>query len=299
MRMSHAAGMGLWTFALGWALAGCGESDRTEAVGTAAEAIVVSPKLPAATISCPTLSSGTVYFGSSAVRIWKGPEGKRGPLLLYWHGTGMSETEAQLGFSGAITDVQQNGGVVASFTSTNLSGYNTGDLVWFTGDFNVADNVVACAYKQGLIDPARIFTSGYSAGGLQCASMTYLRSNYIAGALCMSGGLSTLLALTGPLYTLQSKDYVAPVIAAHGASGLDWMVLDFAQCSSDFCADRKNKGGLAVNCNDGGDHVLGTLTRTSTMGPIGWKWFRELTYGASPSYSTLPSYFPSYCTITK
>lgn len=257
------------------------------------------PSIPQPSGACPTLQNGSVQFAGKAVQLWVGPAGKKGPLLLYWHATGMTYTEVQTGFSSAISEVQKSGGVVASFAETTSEGTNTGNGVWYTGDFKIADQVVACAVQQGLVDPQRIHTSGFSAGGLQCGAMIYQRSGYLASALCLSGGIISIMGSS--TYKLQDPSNVPPVIAAHGAAGSDVIVVDFASCSADLCADVVKKGGFAVECNDGGDHVMSMMSRSTTMAPVGWRFFKAHPFGVKPyPYAAgLPDYFPDDCKITK
>ena len=85
----------------------------------------------------------------------------------------------------AISEIQSMGGVVASAESTSTTGTNTGDAVWYTGDFDWADFIIACAIQQLNIDTRHIHAGGYSAGALQTATMFYSRSGYLASV----GGL--------------------------------------------------------------------------------------------------------------
>jgi poly(3-hydroxybutyrate) depolymerase len=261
--------------------------------------------LPIAQEPCPTLATGTVSFLGSSVKLWVGPASTPGPLLFYWHGTAMTANEVSNGFSDAISEVTHQGGVVASFTSTTGSGTNTGDWVWYTGDFDVADEVLACAIQQQLVDPRHIHTAGYSAGGLQCGTMVYARSGYLASALCVSGGIINTGLYAGMysnIYQLQDPNHIAPIITAHGKKGSDVFVVDFSDCSASLCSDVVGKGGFAINCDDGGDHILSMLTRMKTMGPVAWEFFKDHPFGLKspfPYASGLPDYFPSYCSITQ
>lgn len=78
----------------------------------------------------------------------------------------------------------------AGLFGTNRQGTNTGNGVWFTGDFDTIDDVVACAIEQLHIDTRRIYASGFSAGGLQTTWMSYARSGYLAAVVPYSGGLT-------------------------------------------------------------------------------------------------------------
>src|SRR6185312_2479971 len=101
-----------------------------------------------------------------------------GPLIIYWHGTGSSPTgEIPIAFDTAA--VAAAGGLIVGYVSGSRTGSptgNTGDNVWYQSDAAFADQTVACAIKQFNIDPRRIHTAGYSAGGLQTVYMWFARS---------------------------------------------------------------------------------------------------------------------------
>src|SRR6185295_11705749 len=102
------------------------------------------------------------------VQLWVGQRqpNKKGSVMFYWHGTGSSSSEASL-LGPALNEIQADGGIVASFTTSLGTGQTTGNSVWFTDDFKMADVVLACAVAQLNIDTHRVYTAGCSAGGLQ------------------------------------------------------------------------------------------------------------------------------------
>ena len=53
------------------------------------------PKMPDAPADCPILATGTVTVLGQPVELWVGDKqpGKKGPVLLYWHGTGSTADE--------------------------------------------------------------------------------------------------------------------------------------------------------------------------------------------------------------
>ena len=111
----------------------------------------------------------------------------------------------------------------------------------------------------------------------------------------MSGGFATGLSP----YALQDANHIPAAIAAHGATGSDVFILDFATASNNYCSSVASKGRLAIDCNDGGDHIASMNSRARTMGEVAWRFFSENRYGANNQYTSgLPSYFPAYCTIT-
>jgi poly(3-hydroxybutyrate) depolymerase len=181
------------------------------------------------------------------------------------------------------------GGIIVSPNNTTGAGNNTGNAVWYTGDFDVADQLVACALKQYNIDPHRIYTAGGSAGALQAGAMVYERSNCIAASLPNSGGYAT------GGRTFQDPNHVPAVMTMHGAQGVDVVIVDFSQQSLFLAGDVAKHGGFAVDCNHGGGHV----GAPDDLKTAGWQFFKDHPFGVSPEpYANgLPSTFPKYCKI--
>ena len=150
--------------------------------------------------------------------------------------------------SAQISEVTGEGGVFASFTTSTAMGTDTGDAVWYTGDYAMADQILACAVQQLNIDTSRIITAGCSAGGLQSGAMLYGRSSYLACAMPNSGGT------VGNFYMLEDK-HVPSLITTHGGSS-DMVVISFAMSSATedmsvaaAAAGSSPPGGYVVDCN--------------------------------------------------
>jgi hypothetical protein len=226
------------------------------------------------------------------VDIWSGSPtaGQHGPLVLFWFETGGSATDVTIQFGTTeIAAVTAAGGLVASFAKSTGTGTNTGDAVWYTGDFTTADQVVACAISQFQIDTSRIYVTGASAGGLQATWMSYVRSGYIAAAASLSGG-----AIASTPTTLQDSTSVPAAMAIHGAEGTDVVVLDFAVASATWEADVAKKGGFSMDCNTGGGHVSGP----PAILPGIWQFFEDHPFKVTPQpYPPIPSVFPAYCAV--
>jgi poly(3-hydroxybutyrate) depolymerase len=231
--------------------------------------------------------TGDMTFAGSRVKIWAGEKkAKTGPLIFYWYATGGSTAEVTRGIpSSAISEITGMGGIIAAMYRTTSMGQNTGNGVWYTGDFDVADEIVACAAKIHDIDTHHIHALGWSAGGLQSGFMAYARSNYMASVSPYSGGSLNR--------TLQDPSNVPSAILFHGAPGVDVVILDFATSSDQMGADIKMKGGYALNCNHGGGHMI-----PGAPGPAAaWLFFKAHGYKTKPSpwASMVPMGVPSYC----
>ncbi len=247
----------------------------------------LGPVVPALPASCPTIADGTITVLGQEVRIWTGPAGKAGPLVFYWHGTNSVAAEAQLGLVAALGEIQASGGVVASFSTTTAKGMTTGNKVWYTGDFEMADIVFACAVQQGLVDARQVFTAGCSAGGLQAGAMVYGRSSYLAAAMTNSGGV-----VGKPV--LQDAAHVPALISTHGGPK-DFVVIGFGESSAKLGADIRAKGGFVVNCNHGAGHCESPPEVLAAQ----WQFLKAHPFGVAPEPYTgrLPASFPSVCKI--
>jgi hypothetical protein len=270
-------------------------ADTADAAKGAADATPdgLAPTIPKAKASCPALAGlgGTnVTILDSSVKIWSGPAGTVGPMVFYWHATNATADEAIAGLGPGTREVVSGGGVIAAFNESNGTGTNTGDFTWYTGDFATADEIVACAHQQGLIDPTRIHAAGYSPGSCQTAAMVYARA-YLASVVCYSGGAMVL-------GNLPDAKHAPALLGAHGAVGSDVYGIDIAQNTQLLESDLKGKGSFVIDCDDGGDHLQSGPARLNAISGPGWQFFKDHPYEVMPEpYKSLPSAFPSYCKI--
>jgi len=258
------------------------------------------PNIPMPKGSCPNLAglSGvdTTISGQTAY-IWSGPakSGKTpgGPVVFYWHGTGSSPIEASSFFGSETQEVVAAGGLVASFESTTGTGTCTsGTCIFYSDDYNTADEILACAVQQLDIDVMRIVSTGCSAGGLQTGAMLYARSSYLACAMPNSGGT----VLGG---TLQDS-HVPSLITTHGAAGSDVVGVDFSMTSltedmavKSAAASSMPPGGYVVDCNHGGGHCGAPADDVAAQ----WKFCKDHPFGISPDpyMGMMPAGSPAYC----
>jgi hypothetical protein len=256
--------------------------------------------LPQVQGTCPTVAASTTVqqltYAGEPVSVWAPSPlpSKPGPLVMFWFETGGSANDATWQF-GEISEVNAAGGTVVAFGASNMQGTNTGDLVWYTGDFNTADQVVACGIQQHLVDPTRIYALGASAGGLQTTWMSYARSGYLAAVATISGGLTGEDGFyLDPTTMPQDPSNVPAALVNHGAEGLDVVAIDFAVASSAWEQDIAMKHGFSIDCNTGGGHVSGT----PQICPGIWQFFQDHPFKVVDDYTSgLPSVFPSDCQI--
>src|SRR6185436_17677420 len=102
--------------------------------------------------TCQPFITGDMTFNGQQVKVWAGAGGG-GPLVIYWYATLSSVAEVDRGLGqAAINEITSMGGVVAAMYKTTATGTTTGNNVWYTGDFDTTDEVVACAVQQQHID---------------------------------------------------------------------------------------------------------------------------------------------------
>jgi poly(3-hydroxybutyrate) depolymerase len=264
------------------------KSGSTPDAGVAPPPSGPEPTLPEAPADCPDLKTGTVKIQGQDVQLWVGDKqtDKKGPVLFYWHGTGSQAGEIQAFMGPMLTEIQAEGGIAASFTTTVGTGTNTGNFVWYTGDFDSADIILSCAIKQLNIDTHRIYAAGCSAGGLEAGAMAVSRSGYLAAAMPNSGG--SLLS------DWQDPNHTPAIITTHGTYAADFVILHFADVSKSTDQAFADRGGYAVDCDHGGGHCGAPAEVVAAQ----WQFLKDHPFGVAtdPYADGLPSSFPSYCT---
>jgi dienelactone hydrolase len=186
--------------------------------------------------------------------------------------------------------------MIVGFESTTRTGTptnTTGNDVWYQSDVAFADQVVACALQQGRVDAEHIHVAGYSAGALQTVYMWFARSGYVASVISFSGG--DLVINRAPF---QDPAHAGAAIVAHGGAGVDtYGGADFAMASATWETELMQAGALGIDCNDGQAHVY--VPRLANLAPVSLSFFEAHPFGVQPEPygTTLPSGFPTYCTI--
>jgi dienelactone hydrolase len=248
-------------------------------------------KLPMPSGTCPEFASGEVMVtpaGEAARRVilWSA-QGTGGPLVIYWHSTGATPAEASVALSGAIEEITGKGGVVAA----PYPGANEGMYPWVSttpAALKVADEIVACAIAKKGINPARIHTLGYSAGGLMSGSLAVQRSSYVASMAAYSGGqtATTRGMFEDPTNKLSGLLFHGGTMDTAGGTS-------YPTAANNYVMTLRGNGGAAVVCN----HNMGRTMPSD--GPLAvLRFFEDHPFGRpSPYAGGLPPGLPAYCML--
>jgi poly(3-hydroxybutyrate) depolymerase len=208
------------------------------------------------------------------------------PMVFYWHGTGSTSGEYAGMAAGVAAGVSGEGGVLISFQGTTGGDLLSGTSTFGKGDFDLSDQLLACAIANHNVDAKRVFSTGCSAGGLFAGAMGAARSNYIAAVAPNSGGLTVPVGF--------QNAWTPAIMTVHGRAGVDVVIVDFSMTSMTADSAYKQRGGFVINCDHGGGHCGGG----GLSGDM-WEFFKAHPYGTTPSpwASALPSGFSSQCKI--
>lgn len=152
-------------------------------------------------------------------------------------------------------------------------------------DATFFEDILACLVEQWDIDLGRVHTTGMSAGGLWSSWMILHRSEWLASAAPMSGGVlsSYYTAPTDPI----------PVMLIWGGPTDLYGGFSFDVATTDFSEDLRADGHFVVECDHGGGHLPPDSAATLT-----WDLFKEHPKAQdSPWEAELPSHLPSYCSL--
>lgn len=239
--------------------------------------------LPSPQGTCPTIANGVVEFCipnmpcRDALVVNANDADGTGPLALHWHGT-YETPDGVLSWDYAAQQIEtmvqaENGLMILPYADPDAVSRSNNPFPWWVvcgdvspsgcnieDDFELADEIVACALEQELVDPQRLTTSGMSAGGIMTSHLLD-RTSYFAGAVSWSGGVRIEDRPTTPPNT-------TAVMVLHGGptdvycgQGVT-SCYDFVEASEALAADLVSVGNFAFLC----DHQSG---HAASMGPQG------------------------------
>jgi poly(3-hydroxybutyrate) depolymerase len=247
-----------------------------------------TPVIPEVAGDCPEFVDSTITFmGLGGIDVVAGskPSSPTAPFVFYWHGTGSFAGEYATQAIAVMQGVVEEGGVLVSFQDTTGGDFLSGTAIFGAGDFELGDQLLACAVKNHNVDPRRVYATGCSAGGLFSTAQAANRSSYMAAVAPNSGGMSFPSAF--------ETDYTPALMTIHGAAGVDVVGIDFSESSATADMTFKQRGGFVINCDHGGGHCGGG----GLAGDI-WEFFKAHPYGVSPEpWTALPAGFDPSCKL--
>lgn len=271
--------------------AGGNRADSGASGGGNGGAGAADPIIPPVNGPCPTFANGTITLGGLGgivLQVGTKSEGT-GSLIFYWHGTGSSTAEVNTLIPAATRqEILGQGGIIVAFqNSLGTGGDCSGTATFSKDDFNIADQIAACAVRDFGIDPHRIFTTGCSAGGLQAGCMGALRSSYIAATVPNSGGEVAR-------QPIQDPTRVPAVMTMHGGPQ-DMVIVSFTQTSATYDTQMKGAGSFVIDCN----HMGGHCQAPPALYTAGWEFMKAHPFGVEPEpyASGLPASFPTFCAV--
>lgn len=266
---------------------------RAEGASTSCQAEVTElPRIDAA--DCPALSSGTNTDFPSAelsrsfeVALPSAYDaGTSWPLVFVYHGyggagsgmldAGLVAKADELGAILIAPDAADRGGQEA-WDVFNDASTNT-DLVFF-------DDLVTCASETWNIDPDRIHATGMSNGGLFTGLLIGQRSDVLASAAPLSGGLmGEMAAGFAPL----------PVQVLWGGETDEAYEVDFDAAAEELIALLLDEESYVVAC----EHDEGHSYRSSYW-DFTLPFLLDHSRGAEPYGDALPESYPDWCWIAE
>jgi predicted esterase len=221
-----------------------------------------APGLPSG--SCPTFEDGMQSFTSAGQNrqvLVSLPSDLQpdAPVIFYWHSFG---TDANYWFQnwGLSSLAEDTGAIVLLPQALDVRWFewdwviNSSTGEWNQGaleDVAVFDDLRSCAIQELQADVRRIYTAGFSAGGVWSTFLTQQRSDALAASYIMSGGNIVNLPWAAP-------ELPIPTVAMEGGEGDVWPdptapVADFHTGILDFTANMLDEDQFLVRCT----HDLG------------------------------------------
>ena len=267
-------------------------------------AVVAGPPEPVAYDACPEIKIGTnkATFGGFArtFRVFapKGEAAAAPGVMFIWHGLG--DTSLNMANAlGAQTLATKIGAYAVVPDSCCNSSTNQGCCNQLTGwgfiegaptaDAELFDQLLSCMSQQFSIDRKRVYTTGFSAGALWSTWLVMHRSDYLAAAVLLSGGVNDFVQYLSP-----TRD--VPIVATEG--GPDDLfgggVVNFHESTLALVEKLRGDGHFVALCSHNGGHTppIGSDDIiTETFSNHTWDTL------ASPFAAGLSAAFPSICKV--
>lgn len=210
------------------------------------------------------------------------------PVIFVYHGLGGNIGDMLDGDSNLRPFADDRGALLVVPQGADFGGSPGWDAVNApprNRDIQLFDDLLTCVGEQYVVDPERVYATGMSNGGLMTGALMAQRSEVLAAAAPMSGGVIT---------DWSTDAANLPTLITWGGIDDEAYDQDFNALSLELIAETEARGGFYVACNHGLGHELQEDF---------WPWTVEFLLaharGASdtPFAGGLPEIFPEYCSV--
>jgi poly(3-hydroxybutyrate) depolymerase len=248
---------------------------------------------------CPTFKAGPGNAITSAglardatlfvPKAWDNAKG--GPVVFLWHGIGDSPEEI---LTASKLDTLVDTG---NFLLVVPRGRSTKDVPtqWAyvsdaeSEDSYLFDDLLTCLDKQYKVDAKRVYSMGFSGGGMFTSWLASYRADKLAAVAVLSGGLIETLTYTKPAHKL-------PAIVFEGGAKDTAFETDLGKLAKQLMQIFAGNGQYVIGCS----HTLGHEVPPEASAAA-WALFGAVTLDtATPTFgATLPKEIPAYCAVIK
>ncbi len=208
---------------------------------------------------CPDFSEpGASTFSSSGIQrtvYTYFPEDKPAdmPVVFFWHALGTTPQDWINAFD--LDDLAEELGAIVYVPRSRESEMFEWD--WVAGeeaDGPLFDDLRTCAATELEADVRRVAVTGFSAGAVWTSWLTMHRSDALATAFIMSGGLVINLPWSEPEHEL-------PVYMMSGGSNDVWSFINFDDATEAMVGELLDAGHFVVQCRHSQGHYPGPSAR--------------------------------------
>ncbi len=246
--------------------------------------------------ACPSVSAGVnTGFGSAELERsfelvvpTQYDDGRPWPVIFVFHGLGGTIGDLLDGASNLRPFADERGALLVVPQGADFGGspgWDAANPPPRNRDIQLFDDLLTCLGDQYVVDPERVYATGMSNGGLMTGALIAHRSEVIAAAAPMSGGVIT---------DWSTEAAKLPTLITWGGEDDEAYDQDFHALSLDLIAESDARGGFYAACN----HGLGHELREEF-----WPWTLEFLLAhprgreGSPFAGGLPDLFPDYCSV--
>ena len=241
---------------------------------------------------CPAMEGGRVRGFPSSGLSWDfvlalpedAGDGRSWPLVFLYHGL-PSDVASVMAASEMDRLVDDLGFILVVPESRKVGTYWDFALDRDSVDLALFDDLVTCVSAAYPVDPDRVHVTGMSGGGLWTGKLSFWRSEVIASAAPMSGGI---------LVSRPSTERKMPVMVTWGGEDDLSHGQDFHLLSAWLIEAYAENGNFIISCNHGTGHSL-----VPEFSPWVLRFLLDHPRGVDPDpYAAgLPDAFPGFCEV--